>query len=192
MVKVGITQGDINGVGLELIIKTLMNPTMMDICTPIVFGSNKTASYHRKALGIEDFSFNQVRDVDQANAKKPNLVSIYEEEVTIELGQSTALGGQYALKSLESATIALQNGKIDVLVTAPINKHNIQSDSFKFPGHTEYLEDKFGTKGLMLLCSDNLKVGVVTGHIPITNIASSITTEKILAKIKILECYIKG
>ena len=185
MIRVGITQGDINGIGPEVIIKTLLNPAICEICTPVVFGSNKTMAFHRKTMGIEDFSFNIVRDLDQLNPKRPNLLNIYEEEVNIELGKSSELGGKYALKSLEAACETLEKGKIDVLVTSPINKHNIQSESFKFPGHTEYLEMRFGNvKGLMMLCSDALRVGVVTGHIPVANIFASLSTEKIHSKIK--------
>lgn len=192
MIKVGITQGDINGIGPEIIIKTFLDPAICELCTPVVFGSNKTMSYHRKAMSIEDFSFHTVHDLDQLNPKRPNLLNIYDEEVNIELGKSTALGGKYALKSLESACDALENGKIDVLITAPINKHNIQSESFKFSGHTEYLEMRFGNvKGLMLLCSDTLRVGLVTGHIPVANIFASLSTEKILSKIKTMNKSLK-
>jgi 4-hydroxythreonine-4-phosphate dehydrogenase len=123
---------------------------MLEICTPVLFGSNKTASAHRKALNIDDFSFNQIKDFSELNHKRANLLSVYEEDVTIELGQQTENGGKYAFKSLEAATNALAEGKIDVLVTAPINKENIQSAEFKFPGHTEYLDEKFG-KGNSLM-----------------------------------------
>ena len=185
---VGITQGDINGVGLEIIIKTFMDPTMLELCTPVLFGSQKTVSYHRKNLGVEDFSFNPIRDLNAINSKRANIFNCYEEEVNIELGKSTELGGKYALKSLENAIDAITKKKIDVLVTAPINKHNIQSENFKFKGHTEYLEQKFGepASSLMIMVSDDIKVGLVTGHIPVANIASSITAEKIEKKIKIL------
>lgn len=185
MIKVGITQGDSNGIGPEIIIKTFLDATLCELCTPVVFGSNKTMSYHRKMLHIEDFSFNIVRDIEQLNPKRPNLLNIYEEEESVELGKSTALGGKYALKSLEAACEALEKGKIDVLVTAPINKHNIQSEVFKFPGHTEYLEMRFGNvQGLMMLCSENLRVGVATGHIPVAAIPASLSIEKIYLKIK--------
>jgi len=188
-IRVGISQGDINGVGLEVIIKTFLEPGMEEICTPILFSSQKTASYHRKALGIEDFSFNIIREIDQANPKKPNLVNLYEEEVTFELGKSTPAGGKYALISFEAACNALAAGKIDVLVTAPINKHNIQSPEFNFKGHTEYLDQKFAggnDDALMLMLSDNLKVGLVTGHIPVEQVAASISTEKILKRLSTL------
>jgi len=184
---IGITQGDVNGIGLEVIIKTFMEPQMMELCTPVVFGSQKTASYHRKALNIEDFSFNVIRDTNEANPKRANLINVYDEEINIELGQQTETGGKYAFKSLEAAVNALQQNKIDALVTAPINKHNIQSDNFKFPGHTEYLDEKFGKgESLMLLVKDNLRVAVVTGHIPITQVATQLSSEKILKKIQLL------
>jgi 4-hydroxythreonine-4-phosphate dehydrogenase len=184
---VGISQGDINGIGLEVIIKTFLEPQMLEICTPVLFGSNKTASAHRKALNIEDFSFNQIKDFSELNHKRANLLSVYEEDVTIELGQQTENGGKYAFKSLEAATNALAEGKIDVLVTAPINKENIQSAEFKFPGHTEYLDEKFGKgNSLMFLVSDDLRVAVVTGHIPVTRVAQELSSEKILKKIQLL------
>jgi 4-hydroxythreonine-4-phosphate dehydrogenase len=184
---VGISQGDINGIGLEVIIKTFLDPQMFDICTPVVFGSNKTASFHRKALNIEDFSFNQVRDLNEINHKRANIINVYEEDVNIELGKQTDIGGKYALKSLEAAAYALAQGKVDVLVTAPINKENIQSPDFKFPGHTEYLDEKFGDgNSLMFLVSDTLRVAVVTGHVPVTRIAQELTIEKILKKIHVL------
>ncbi len=184
---VGISQGDINGIGLEVIIKSLLDPTIFDLCTPIVFGSNKTASFHRKALGIEDFSFNQIKEPSEANHKRANIINVYEEEVNIELGKQTEVGGKYALKSLEAAAYALAQGKVHVLVTAPINKENIQSPDFDFPGHTEYLESKFGDgNSLMFLVSDTLRVAVATGHIPVTQVAAALTPEKINAKLKAL------
>lgn len=189
---VGITQGDINGIGLEVIIKSLLDPQLFDLFTPVVFGSNKTASFHRKALNIEDFSFNQIRNISEINHKRANIVNVYEEEVEIELGKQTAAGGKYALKSLEAAVEALQKNQIDVLVTAPINKENIQSPDFQFPGHTEYLDQKFGIgNSLMFLLNDGLRVAVVTGHIPVSDIAQQITTEKILKKINLLHQSLK-
>jgi 4-hydroxythreonine-4-phosphate dehydrogenase len=184
---VGISQGDINGIGLEVIIKTFLDPQMLEICTPVLFGSNKTASFHRKALNIEDFSFHQIRNLSEINHKRANIINVYEEEVEVEFGKQTLNGGKYALKSLEAAAAALFEGKIDVLVTAPINKENIQSPDFKFPGHTEYLEEKFGNgSSLMFLVSDDLRVAVVTGHISVIRIVQELTTEKILKKIQTL------
>jgi len=184
---VGISQGDINGIGLEVIIKSFLDPTIFELCTPVVFGSNKTASFHRKTLNIEDFSFNQIKEVCEANGKRANIINVYEEEVNIELGKQTEIGGKYALKSLEAAAYALAQGKVHVLVTAPINKENIQSPDFNFPGHTEYLESKFGDgNSLMFLVSDTLRVAVATGHIPVTQVAAALTIEKITNKIRAL------
>ena len=187
-IRVGISQGDINGIGLEVIMKALADPTMCELCTPVLFSSQKTIAAYRKAVQLEDFSFNNSRDLDNLNPKRPNLINCYDEEIAIEFGKSTPLGGKYAVKSLEAAVNALKAGKIDVLVTAPINKNNIQGEDFNFPGHTEYLDAHFGNNNssLMLLVSETLRVGVVTGHVPLAQVASSITTEKILHKLRIL------
>jgi 4-hydroxythreonine-4-phosphate dehydrogenase len=181
---VGISQGDINGIGLEVVLKTLMEPGISDICTPILFSSQKTVSYYRKVLGLEEFSFNPIRDFNQVNPKKVNVFICYEEEVNIEMGKSTPTGGKYAFLSLERATRALIEGNVHALVTAPINKSNIQSDEFKFIGHTEYLGEKLGGEPLMLLCSENgLRVALVTGHIPVSEVAPKITSEAVSKKI---------
>ena len=142
--KIGISIGDVNGIGLEVILKTLAENSILDYCTPIVYGHTKVASYHRKALGMGDLIFNVINTADAANPRKANLINCWEEDVKIELGVANAIGGKYALLSLEKATEDLINGNIDALVTAPINKHNIQSDSFNFPGHTEYLQERSG------------------------------------------------
>jgi len=186
-IRVGITQGDINGIGYEVIIKTLMDPRMDEMCTSIVYGSPKVAAYHRKALNIENFSFNQIKDASEANPKRPNIVNCMDENVRVELGKSTEYGGQGALLALHAAIADLKAGKIDVLVTAPINKANIQSQSFSFPGHTEFLANEFGVKSvLMLMVSDTMKVGVVTGHIPIAEVPKNITVDDILNKLRLL------
>jgi len=182
---VGISQGDINGIGLEVVLKTLMEPGIADICTPILFSSQKTVSYYRKVLGLEEFSFNPIREFSQVNTKKVNVFVCYEEEVIIEMGKSTPAGGRYAFLSLEKATQALADGNIHALVTAPINKSNMQSDDFKFIGHTEYLGDKLGGEPLMLLCSESgLRVALVTGHVALKDVAGKITAESISKKIK--------
>ncbi|MBK9479444.1 MAG: 4-hydroxythreonine-4-phosphate dehydrogenase PdxA [Bacteroidetes bacterium] len=186
-VKVGISMGDFNGIGMEVIIKTFMDNRMMQLCTPIVYGASRIASFHRKALGIADFSFNIIREADAANPKMANLINCWDEEIKMELGTSTNLAGEKAIASLELAIADLKSGKIDVLVTAPINKNNVQSANFKFPGHTEYLAEKFDVKDyLMLLVSDDLRIGTVTGHIPLNQVASALSTEKIYTKIKLL------
>jgi len=182
-IVVGISQGDLNGIGLEIILKTLSDPALSEICVPVLFSSQKTVSYFRKMLGLEDFNFNPLRDFNQLHTKKPNVFICYEEEVTIEMGKPTLASGKYAKLSLESATQALFDKKIDVLVTAPINKHNIQEAGFKYPGHTEYLGDKLDGNPLMLLCSQDLRIAVVTGHVALKNVPQQITTENVLTKI---------
>jgi 4-hydroxythreonine-4-phosphate dehydrogenase len=182
-IVVGISQGDLNGIGLEIILKALSDTAITEICVPVLFSSQKTVSYFRKMLGLEDFNFNPLRDLSQVNSKKPNVFICYEEEVIIELGKPTLSGGKYAKISLETATQALLDKKIDVLVTAPINKHSMQEAGFIYPGHTEYLGEKLGGKPLMILCSGNLRVAIVTGHIPVKSISQYINTETVLTKI---------
>ena len=182
-IVVGISQGDLNGIGLEIILKTLAEPGISEICVPVLFSSQKTVSYFRKMLSMDEFNFNPLRDFSQLNTKKPNVFICYEEEVTIEMGKATTLSGKYAKLSLEAATLALFEKKIDVLITAPINKHSMQEAGFNYPGHTEYLGDKLGGKPLMLLCANDLRVAVVTGHVPLKNISEKITLENVLEKI---------
>lgn len=182
-IVVGISQGDLNGIGLEIILKTISDSALAEICVPVLFSSQKTVSYFRKMLALDEFNFNPCRDFSQLNSKKTNLFVCYEEEVVIEMGKPTTASGKYAKLSLETATKALLDKKIDVLVTAPINKHNIQEAGFNYPGHTEYLGEMLGGKPLMLLCAGNIKVAVVTGHLPLKNVAQHITTEKVLEKI---------
>ncbi len=192
-IKIGISIGDVNGIGLEVIIKSLAEQVILDYCTIIVYGHTKIASYHRKALGMSDFVFNLINEPNLANPKKVNMINCWEEDVKIELGVANETGGKYALLSLEKATDDLLNGKIDALVTAPINKHNIQSDTFKFPGHTEYLQERSGSKDvLMFLLSEDIRVGVVTGHIPLTEVAQSITKEKIINKLIMMNESLKN
>jgi len=183
-IKIGISIGDVNGIGLEVILKSLAHNSILEYCTLIVYGHTKVASYHRKALGMGDFSFNVINEAADANPKKANMINCWEEDVKIELGTSTEIGGKYALLSLEKATDDLVKGNIDALVTAPINKHNIQSETFNFPGHTEYLQERSGSSDvLMFLVSEDIRVGVVTGHIPISQVAQSITKENIVKKL---------
>lgn len=191
-IKIGISIGDVNGIGLEVIIKALSENQILDYCTPIVYGHSKVVSYHRKALGTTDLIFNVIAGPDAANPKKANLINCWEEDVKIDLGTSNETGGKYALLSLEKATDDLINGRIDALVTAPINKYNIQSDSFKFPGHTEYLQERSGGgDALMFMISEDLRVGVVTGHIPVGQVAPNISKEKILKKLVLMNESLK-
>ena len=185
-IRIGISVGDINGIGMEVIIKTFQDSRMLDMCTPIIYGSSKVSTFHRKALHINDFSFNIIKSAKEANIKKPNIINCWPEDVEITLGQSTEAGGKYALASLEAATEDLKNGEIDALVTAPINKENIQSETFNFPGHTEYLTEKFEGNSLMLMVNDNIKIGVATNHIPLSKVANTLTSDTIFEKLKIL------
>ncbi len=187
LIKVGITQGDINGIGYEVIFKTLADNRIFESFTPVIYGSSKVAAYHRKALNIPNFSLNSIKDIDEAHSKRINIINCLDDNIRVELGKSTTIGGEAAFNALELAVKDLKDGKIDVLVTAPINKKNIQSDSFNFPGHTEYLEQQAeGSKALMLMVSDIMKVGVVAGHIPLKDVPSKITKESILAKLRTL------
>ena len=183
MIKIGITQGDINGIGYEVILKTFADIRMAEMCIPVIYGSAKVASYHRKAMELQPVSFNQINNVKDAVVNKVNIINCINEDTKIEIGQSTAIAGEAAYKSLEKAVADLKSGLIDVLVTAPINKHNIQREDFHFPGHTEYLEERFGKDGdksLMILIKDSLRIALVTGHIPLADVPKSLTKEKIM------------
>ena len=186
--KIGITHGDLNGIGYEVIIKALADHAIMDICTPVVYGLAKAASYHRKYMEMPDFSFQFIKNLEQTSQKRPNLLNIYEEEVKIELGTSSKVAGQLAERALVMAGKDLKNNLIDAVVTAPVNKNNIQSDKFKFHGQTEFFEYYFGgdKKAMMMMVSENLRVGFVTNHEPISNVASVITQDRILNKLEIL------
>lgn len=186
-IKVGITHGDINGIGYEIIIKTFMDQRLLELFTPIIYGSSKVASYHRKTLNLSDFNINLIKKADFANPKRANIINCFENEVKIELGRSTSIAGKVAFSALELATEDLQNKQIDVLVTAPINKSNIQSDQFRFFGHTEYLANKFKSDNyLMLMIYNDLRIGVITGHYPIKEVPNVLTKELIINKINIL------
>jgi len=191
-IRVGISHGDINSISYEVIIKALSDTRINDMCIPILFGSAKVVAYHRKALNIDNFSLNPIRSAEEAHPKRSNIINCIDEEVKVELGKSTPEAGAASYTALECAVKSLQQGKIDVLVTGPINKHNIQESGFHFPGHTEYLAEKFSShEHLMLLVSGKLRVGVATGHIPVKDVAAAITKEKIIAKLKIFNESLK-
>ncbi|MFQ3180618.1 MAG: 4-hydroxythreonine-4-phosphate dehydrogenase [Polaribacter sp.] len=180
---VGISIGDLNGIGIEVILKTFEDKRMLDFCTPVLFGSTKVISYHKKALEIET-AVHGITAINQINHSKINILNIWKEEVEIELGTATKISGDYAAKSLASAVAHLKDKTIDVLLTAPINKENIQSETFNFPGHTEYLEANLEGKSLMILMTDELRIGLITGHIPIAKVAESITPALIKSKVE--------
>ena len=184
-IRVGISVGDLNGIGIEIILKTFEDNRMLDFCTPIIFAANKVISYHKKALNSSTNVFG-IDNLNKVAHNKLNLLNIWKEVVDIELGKPTKISGKYAFESLKSATKALKDNDIDVLVTAPINKHNIQSDEFHFKGHTEYLEDNFEGESLMILMTDALKIGLITGHIPVSEVASTITPQLITKKVEIM------
>ena len=191
-VRIGISHGDVNGISYEIIMKTLSDSRILDFFIPVVYGSSKVASYHKKLLNIHDFNFHVVRSADQAVAGKANLINIFQEEVKIDVGQNTETAGKAALQSLEHATDDLAKGHIDALVTAPINKQNIQSEDFAFPGHTEYLTKKFGAdESLMLMVSNEIRIGVITGHIPLREVPEKISREGILSKVRVLNNSLK-
>ncbi len=183
-INVGISIGDLNGIGIETIIKTFKDNRMMDFCTPIIFGSQKATSIHRKAIKIADFSFNIITNIKDANPKRANLLNIYKEDVEIKFGEETAKSAEVSFNALKMASNALKNNEIDVLVTAPINKSAIQKKIANFIGHTEFLEDNFEGDSLMIMVSEKMKIAFVTGHIPLTEVQKSIETENIILKTK--------
>jgi 4-hydroxythreonine-4-phosphate dehydrogenase len=191
-IKVGITCGDINGVGIEVIIKTFLDNRMHQVCTPVIYASNKMISQQRKLLNMNDFQYQTVRSSNEIILRKTNVINCWEEEIPVEFGKQTESGGKHALLSIQAAVKDLKENKIDVLVTAPINKHNIQSEEFKFNGHTEFLAQAFGAQEyLMFLISDELRVAVVEGHIPMKEVSSKLSVEKITAKIRLMNQSLK-
>lgn len=179
-IRVGVSVGDLNGIGMEVIIKTFEDKRMMDFCTPVIFSSAKTSSYHRKVLEIKNFSFNIINDFNKVNDKQANLINCWEEDVEINLGELNSETGKYAYISLEKAKDALKNNNIDVLVTAPINKSAIQKNQKDFIGHTEYLEQNFKGNSLMMMISENMKIAFVTSHVPLAEVSGLLNEEKIV------------
>jgi 4-hydroxy-L-threonine phosphate dehydrogenase PdxA len=185
--RIGITHGDVNSVSYEVILKTLQDPRILEIFTPVLYGSSKVASYHRKALNLPEMPFNVVRSGSQAAEDKINFVNVVTQEIKVELGQSTDVAGKAAFIALEAATQDLAQGHIDALVTGPINKQNIQSRDFNFPGHTEYLAEKFNTPDvLMLMVSNSMRIGVVTGHIALRDVPGMITHDLLMHKMRLM------
>ena len=187
LIRVAITHGDTNGIGYEVILKTFADPEMFELCIPIVYGSPKVASYHKKLLGLQT----NLSIIDKAEEAKPgrlNIIATFPEEVKIEMGVSSKEAGEAALKALDRAMTDYRSDLYDVLVTAPINKNNIQSNMFKFHGHTEYIEHCLGEgkQALMILMNGPLRVALVTTHLPIKEVAQAITKDGIVAKAKIL------
>lgn len=189
---IGFSCGDLNGIGIELIIKSLSDNRFLDFFIPVVFASNKAINFYRKSVTDSNFSFTNVKDFYKLNPKQVNIFNCWEEEVAINPGTLSRIGGQYAVKSLQSASQALKDGHINALVTAPLHKKNVQDSDFSYTGHTPFLKDFFGVKDvLMLMVAENLKIGLVTEHIPVSEIASHITKASILSKLYILEASLK-
>lgn len=185
-IVIAITHGDINGIGYEVILKTLAEQRVYEDFIPVIYGSSKAAGYYRKLFDIQNMNLNVVNSIDEVQFRKINIINCTDDELRVDAGQQTPEAGAAAYAALERATQDLKSGKADALITAPINKKNIQSDKFDFPGHTEYLEKLFGEKNssLMLMVNDVMRVAVVTGHIPINAVASTVTSELIMEKLR--------
>jgi 4-hydroxythreonine-4-phosphate dehydrogenase len=184
---IGISCGDLNGIGIELILKAFTDNRILELCTPVVFASNKAINFYRKSVPEISLNYQSIKEYNRINQKQVNLFNCWEEEVAITPGQMTEIAGKYAVLSLQTAVAALKQNAIDGLVTAPIHKKNIQSAEFNFTGHTPYLKNMFGVPDVaMMLCSGNFRVALVTEHVPVSAIAAAITKEAILSKLKII------
>ena len=185
---IGITTGDLNGIGPELIIKTFSDNRLLDLCTPVVFSSSKVINFYRRILTEYPLSFTNTKDLSKLNPKQVNIFNCWDEEVPIQPGALTESGGKYAVRSLMVAAQCLKDNELDAIVTAPIHKSNTQLPDFPYTGHTPFLKDKFGVKDvLMLLYSNELRVALVTEHIPVNKIANTITKELLLSKLNLLK-----
>ena len=185
---IGISCGDLNGIGIELIIKTFSDNRILEHCTPVIFSSNKVINFYRKLIPEVNFNYQNIKEFTRINHKQVNVFNCWEEEVAINPGQLNNEGGKYAILSLQTAVAALKQKQIDGLVTAPIHKKNIQSTDFNFPGHTPYLKSMFGVNDVvMMLCAGNFRVALVTEHVPVAEIGKHITKEKIVSKLNIIQ-----
>lgn len=192
-IRVAITQGDINGIGYEVILKAFEDPTMLELCTPIIYGSPKIMTYHRKAINLET-SFTIINSASEVQHGKINVVNCNDDEVKVELGKPSRESGKAAFDALEKAMTEYKDGLFDVLVTAPIHKQMIQSESFTFPGHTEYIEQSIGegAKALMILASERLRVALVTGHVPVAKVATTLSQELVQEKLELFNTSLKS
>lgn len=189
LLRIGISHGDINGIGYEILLKTFSDERMIELCTPVIYGSSKVISYYRKVFNTPPLPINTVSSATEIIDGHINLVNCVVDEVKIDMGTATSISGEAAFTALDAASNDLKNHAIDVLVTLPINKDAIQSENFNFPGHTEYLESRFAEnddKALMILATDTLRVALVTTHLPINQVSANITQENILEKLRIL------
>jgi 4-hydroxythreonine-4-phosphate dehydrogenase len=186
--KIGLTCGDLNGIGLEVIIKTFMDNRMLELCTPIVYASKRTTAEYRRLLDIKDFSFEEIPSVQQANPKRACVLNVWNEDVQLQLGTPTADSGRFARLSLRAAVKDLKEGHIDAIVTAPIDKKNIQGDGFNYPGHTEFLAAEFGAEEhAMIMLSDQLRITFMTGHVPLNKVTEGLTFERLIKRIRFID-----
>lgn len=191
-IKVGITLGDINGIGPEVVIKALSDPRILQGCTPVIYGSAKVLSFHKKTIEGEDLNYQTIQDANDAMRKKVNVIHAWDTEPDVELGKATEVGGKHAFLSLERATQDLAANKVDVLVTAPISKETIMKAGFQFPGHTEYLADMSGVKeALMMMVSDSMKVALVSTHVALKDVSANLTRELIASKLEQLDASLR-
>ncbi len=187
---IAITQGDPNGVGYEVIIKALEHPHVLELCTPVIYGSAKIASFYRKSMQLPQVTWQQIASADEINPDAINFINVTPEDFKVEPGVASQQGGEAAFAALQSAVADLKEGKVHALVTAPINKNTIHSEQFNFPGHTEYLEAQLGVEGdkaLMILYDENIRIALVTTHVPITQLGQSITRERIVECLRIFD-----
>lgn len=188
--RIGITQGDINGVGYEVIAKALGDYKILELCTPVVYGLSKAAAYHKKYLNLPDFSFHLAKSPEQASSKRPNLINLYEEEVKIELGASTATAGEMSERALYASGRDLKSGAIDAIVTGPVNVNNMQSERFAFAGQTEFFGHYFGDgshKAMMMTVGESLRIGFATNHLPVEKVPAALNTETLTDRLKLLD-----
>ena len=189
---IGFTCGDVNGIGTELIIKTLSDSRLLEFCTPVIFANNKLINFYRKSLPDINFSFSAAKDSTKINHKQVNVYNCWEEDIAVTPGQLNEIGGRYAVMSLTIATDALKAGKIDGLITAPIHKMNVQSEEFNFTGHTPFLKDKFEAKDVvMFMVAENMRIALLTEHVPVKDVAQFVTKENILTKLQIINHSLK-
>ena len=179
----GITLGDLNGIGCEVILKTLSDNRLLEFCTPVIYGNVKVLSQHRKALNLQAFNLTIIKEGEKIQPNSVNIINVWEEDVEVQFGISTEKSGKYAFQSLQAAVKDLKAGIIDGMVTAPVNKRNIKSNEFPFNGQTEYLAQEAGMEAIMMLVSDSIKVGVVTNHVPLHEVTPLIKKELIMKKI---------
>lgn len=185
-IKVGFSIGDLNGIGGELILKSLNDKSLFKLFTPVIYASDKIVSFLAEHFSTPN-QFNVIRNIDSAFPSSINIINVWEEDVKINFGQSTPEAGHYSILSLKAAVNDLKSSLIDVLVTPPINKHNIQSKSFNFPGHTNFLSQQLKGESLMFMISDKIKIGLLTDHVPIAKVSSYINRDLIFKKVEIID-----